>query len=194
MYLLVILNHDLNKAKILSTQCKMIWKKIENLLGESLPICIKKVLIFSGYDTLSSLQSISPDSITRIENYMDQNGENIIQGLDCCYHDSYKEQKKFKFLPGHYDFLLILSKNITHYITNERTCLKQAVEHNLGLSVIMKELIYTSLRNETVDKNNAQYSDIVRNFAIYIFILCGRSCYEVLYENLPIPSISTICK
>lgn len=166
----------------------MIWQKVESLLGESVPVCIKNVLIFRGYNTLLSLRSISAESIVRIENYMNENVGDIIQRLDCCYNDSYKEQKTFKFLPGHYDFLLILPK----YINDERQSLKQSVENNLGFPVIMEELIYTSLGNKTVDKHSAQYSDVDRNFATYIFILCGRSCYEVLYKNFPLPSISTI--
>lgn len=70
----------------------------------------------------------------------------------------------------------------------------QAVENHPSLPVILKEMIKTALRNAEYVKNHAQYSDIIRYFATYIYIIGGRSCYEVLYENLPLPSVSTVCK
>lgn len=57
----------------------------------------------------------------------------------------------------------------------------------------MRELIQTALQKENSGKNITRYSDIIRYFATYIFILCGRSCYEVLNKNLPLPSIPTVC-
>lgn len=59
---------------------------------------------------------------------------------------------------------------------------------------ILNKLIKTAEFNELKDKNHATYSDEIRYFATYIFLLCGRSCYEMLRSNLPIPSVKTICK
>lgn len=174
----------------------MCWENLEKYLGENVPVCIKKILTSCGYNTLISLQSITSDSIARIESHINENCTDVIHELDCCYHDFYKAQKTFKFLPGHYDFLINLAK----YIDNSSNVecdyfnLMKSVKNHSGFSKIMKELIFTSLQNDAVSKNNACYSDIVRYFATYIFTLCGRSCYEVLYQNLPLPSISTICK
>lgn len=157
-------------------------------------------MIKCGYNTLASLQGIYSDSIARIENYINDYARDVVQGLNCCYHCEYKGQETFKFLPGHYDFLLIWPMYINNHSSryaeesSEHCNLLQSINSHPGVSKIMKELIQTTLLNETVNKNNAQYSDIIRYFATYIFILCGRSCYEVLYKNLPLPSISTICE
>lgn len=174
----------------------MCWENVEKHLKDFVPVCIKKILVSCGYNTLISLQSITVDSIARIESHVSENCPNVIQELDCCYHDFYKTQRPFKFLPGHYDFLI----NFPKYIDNRSNAecdhfnLMKSIESHPGFSIIMKGLILTTLQNETVSKNNARYSDIIRYFATYIFTLCGRSCYEVLYQNLPLPSISTICK
>lgn len=198
---------------MVNIQKEMVWLRLERILGESVPICLKKILISCGYDTLTSLKCISMESIIRIEKHVNECESNIIQELDCCHHEFYQTQNVFKFLPGHCAFLLMLTKSINHHYGH--TCLEfssenqyesfefaepmthamtKAVNRHAGLSTIMKELIHTALQNETVAKTHAQYSAIVRYFATYIFLLCGRSCYEVLYNNLPIPSISTICK
>ena len=68
------------------------------------------------------------------------------------------------------------------------------IEKEAGFSVILKELILTAIHNGNLSKNNAEYSDIIRYFSTYIYLIGGRSCYEVLSQNLPLPSRSTICK
>lgn len=201
----------------------MIWPKIEVIVGKEIPNCNKKIMTSCGYDTIVSLKNISLESILRIEEHINERLKNgfidITQGLDCCHQDFYKKQVKFKFLPGHQEFLLALPNYIHHVnIFNgsmdessahsnthdsarygvekkiESSNLIQFIHQHSGFTVIMKELIGTVLRNEFTDKKRTQYSDIIRFFATYIFIMCGRSCYDVLYRNLPIPSISTECK
>ena len=98
------------------TKCKMFWVKIENIIGETIPDCIKNILTKTGYDTLSSLKQIS---VEKIENHVNENWNSIIQKFDCCleccHHDYYQNQKPFRFLPGHHDLLLTLSQNINQY-------------------------------------------------------------------------------
>lgn len=175
----------------------MIWSKIESVIGENIPMCVKKVLLSCGYDTVASLENISREDVSRIGKHVNEYSCDVIQSLDCCHHEFYKEQKMFKFLPGHVDLLLILPKYIQHeclskthgYSNSESHTslnLAKAVEKHTGFSVIMRELIYTVLQNENIDKNHTHHSEIIRFFATYIFIICGRSSYEVLYKNLPL--------
>lgn len=49
-------------------------------------------------------------------------------------------------------------------------------------------------RNQGKSKNARQYNDAIRLFSTYIFLLCGRTCYETLSKSLPMPSTKTICK
>lgn len=185
----------------------MFWSKIEQIVGESIPMCIKKILLCCGYDTMLSLENISVETVNRIEKHVNEHLRHIVQEFDCCHGTFYKEQTTFKFLPGHCDLLITLSRTLSKLDSNSKTqnelmCdplnqafnFVQAIEHHPNLSIILKELIKTALRNAKYDKHNAQYTDIVRYFATYIYIIGGRSCYEVLYKNLPLPSVSTVCK
>lgn len=175
----------------------MHWKTIEKFIGEQVPDCIKKFLCSCGYDTSMSIQSISQDSIAFIENHINSYGRQVIQQLDCCHSEFYKKQDTFYLLPGHRDLLIGLAKFLAKSDINAMS--DHVVNIHLELerpafSRIMKELIKTALVNEHNGKNNSKYTDIIRNFATYIFLLSGRSCYQVLYENLPLPSVETVCK
>lgn len=192
----------------------MIWSKIEEMIGENVPMCIKKILFSCGYDTLLSLQNISMETVERIEKHVNKHLRNIAQELDCCHKEFYMEQTVFKFLPGHCDLLITLSrvlstsaqdpayldsvKNIVQDIEDEPKYesfhFTKAIQNHSSLSVILKELIMTALRNGVKGNQNSQYTDVIRYFATYIYIIGGRSCYEVLYKNLPLPSISTVCE
>lgn len=61
-------------------------------------------------------------------------------------------------------------------------------------SVILSQLIKTAERNKNKSKHANYYSDTIKYFSTYIFLLCGRTCYETLCRNLPIPSTKTICE
>lgn len=61
-------------------------------------------------------------------------------------------------------------------------------------SVILTELLRTAEQNFKKSKHANQYNDIIKYFSTYIFLLCGRTCYETLHKNLPIPSTKTIRK
>lgn len=193
----------------------MFWSNIEQIIGESIPMCIKKILLCCGYDTILSLQNISLETINCIEKHVNEHLRNIVQEFNCCHETFYKEQTEFKFLPGHCDLLISLSKVLSiidsnfkctckcNFVTqNEPECeslneafdFVQAVENHPHLSVLLKDMIKTALRNAKYDKNNAQYTNNIRYFATYLYIIGGRSCYEVLYKNFPLPSVSTVCK
>lgn len=183
----------------------MNWLKIERILGEDIPECIKKILSCSGYDTMLSLKNIN---LERIEKHINEHCRDLIQGLDCCHHEFYQKQEVFRFLPGHGDFLSTLSNYMCNHIeaeaasktevrsgrTSDNLRLAEMVKQMSGFSVILKELILTAIKNADSSKNNAEYSDIIRYFATYVYIIGGRSCYEILHQNLPLPSRSTICK
>lgn len=45
----------------------MDWEKVENIIGEPVPDCLKIILTSAGYNTRSSLCDISVESAHRIE-------------------------------------------------------------------------------------------------------------------------------
>lgn len=59
---------------------------------------------------------------------------------------------------------------------------------------IMKELVRKTLNNYNVEPKRRRYSDSLRNFAIYLYMMCDRQSYEILSNNIPLPHPSTICK
>lgn len=175
----------------------MNWEKIETVCKEQLPNCVKNILSWCGYGTMISLQTISSESILQIEKHVNVHCLEMIQQLDCCHSEFYKQKIIFELLPGHRDLIIALSKIMSdHLIQNSQfvKILSEDIKKQCDLSTIMKELIQVALANNKISKNHAEYSDIIRYFATYIFLLCGRSCYNVLCQNLPFPSISTVCK
>lgn len=73
------------------------------------------MLSYCGYDTVLSLQRITLETVERIENHMNEHKHDIMQSFDCCHEQFYKEQTLFKFLPGHCDLLLTLSRLYSNY-------------------------------------------------------------------------------
>lgn len=100
----------------------MVWPKIEKIVGEVIPTCVKKIMSSCGFDTIASLRNISLESILRIEEHINERMNNgsidVIQPIECCHHEFYKKQRNFTFLPGHKEFLLALPK----YIDHDNTC------------------------------------------------------------------------
>lgn len=174
----------------------MFWPKLEKILGESIPKCIQETLTACGYSNLLSLKNISAESIAQINDHVNVYCRDLIQNFSCSHAEFYKKQHTFQLLPGHRQLIIAMGKAIDQHHKNDESeyeTLTKAIEKNSCFSVVMKELMKTALRNKQHVKEKAQYSDIVRYFATYIFILCGRSCYTVLCKNLPLPSITSIC-
>lgn len=180
----------------------MFWSTVEKIIGERIPKCVQEILTSCAYTSLLSLKSISEDneSCSTIEEYINEYCGELIHNLNCSHAEIYKNQTQFKLLPGHRGLILLMSKIIAKSIDEqhdnqcEEVLLCQLIEKSPHLSVLLKELVKTAVTNGQRPKNNAQYSDIIRYFSTYLFITCGRASYTILYENLPIPSITTIRK
>lgn len=171
----------------------MNWTKVEKLIGESVPNCVKTFLSVCAYDTLTSIQNISLKSIEDIENHMSTCTE-AVQGLDCCHAIAYKTQKQFKLLPGHKDFLLSMCKYKLNNSQKDDSLDTQNTDQNSSLPVVLQAMIQTSQQNAGTNKHHAHYNDLIRYFSTYVFLLAGRSCYEFLRSNLELPSTKTVCK
>lgn len=60
------------------------------------------------------------------------------------------------------------------------------------LPVVLQAMIQSYQQNARNDKFHAQYNDLIRYFATYVFLLAGRSCYEFLKSNIALPSTKTV--
>lgn len=168
----------------------MNWIGFEKFIGEEIPQCVKRVLSLCGYDSFFSLSEINEGHIKSMENHITVNYMEEIKSFDCCYSEYYKNQGVFQFLPGHAATVEALPK----YVEKYKVFYQPDLKLNGRYSPILEELIRTAESNLFKDKHHAAYSDSIRYFATYVFLLCGRSCYEFLSANLPLPSTKTICK
>lgn len=88
-----------------------IFKRIENVYGP-IPKCIKEILRKSGFDNALVIALIDEEAIKDIESYIQENGKDIINGLDCCNSDKYKQLDVFLFMPGHRLTVLAIAQKV----------------------------------------------------------------------------------
>lgn len=190
----------------MATKSVIDWKKLESFIDLLVPLNIKIFLDLSGYDSLLSLKRINEEKIDKIEIYLQNDGRTLAMLDENDKTTSvYKSQNVFNILPGHRNILLALPEfieNMFHSIDTVRELEAETAtnSHNQtsnqtsdDYTVILSKLIETANKNKNKSKNAYKYDDIVKNFSTYIFLLCGRTCYETLNKNLPIPSTKTIC-
>lgn len=186
------------------------WAELEKFVGQSVPMFLKLLLWKTGYDSLLSIKEISNNTIEGLEQYIQRKKNQIFDEIFTKLNDFgnndhslsiYKEQEVFEFLPGHRTILLSLRSNIenmqlqaVNHIENDAFLGSDEWMESRKYSVILRELIKTANQNSNKSKYAYQYNDVVKFFSTYVFLLCGRVCYETLNKNLPIPSTKTICK
>lgn len=177
--------------KIIFLKKSLDWSGFENFIGEEYPSCVKGLLFRCGYNNFISLKEINESIIPKIEYFINENLKDYINELSCCYSLHYQTQSTFQFLPGHETILLALPKYIEKYMESIRL---RKTEQCGRFSFILEQMIATAESNLLKDKNGLRYPDSIRYFSTYIFLVCGRFCYEMLRSNLPMPSTKTICK
>lgn len=181
------------------------WHSIETLIENSvIPNCIKTILFNSGYDTSLAIASINEGCVVEIENYINANGNfiEIVKDLQCCHSELYKDgvrRKTFRFLPGLKNLIIKIAEIVANSTTqNERNSqsqlerLMKEIQCQPALPEILKEVVRTALENSQKAPNLNRYPDTLKYFAIYVYLLCGRQCYEILCNNLAMPAASTI--
>lgn len=161
-------------------------------------------MTFCGYDNQISIANLKEADLDLIDNYLNRSEMRaVIDSLSCCKSEIYKAQEKFELLPGHRTYILNLArqmilKQMSHSdmvaSTTPGLTFKEQAEIEPSLPFLLKEFINISLNNYKKMPNSHRYSNIIQDFATYIYILCGRYCYEVISKNLPMPKAPTICK
>lgn len=157
--------------------------KLKTQLGEEIPNDIIKILDECSFDTELSLVSINSETISDIEEHVNKN-------LEILSETSYENVDYFQFKPGHKTFLLNLSKIIQQKKSEEPI----ESHKSLNFSHILKTFIETAESNFGRLPNGRRYNETNRYFSTFIYLMCGRACYETLSSNLPIPQAKTIRK
>lgn len=147
------------------------------------------ILEAAGYDRWTSLKEIKAQSIEEIEQFINENRWLISEIPD---ESTYSKIQPFQILPGH----RVLMGKIPKYIQKiEENRDNESVTWNLSdFSLILRCLIETAQSNSVRNIKTPRYSETIQGFASYLYLMCGRACYDTLSENLPIPQSNTICK
>lgn len=166
-----------------------IFIRLEHVLGEKIPECLVEFLKASGFDTELAIEHIDTNTIHEIETFVETNRvifDNLLS------KSIYKSIQPFKFAPGH-RILLKKIPGLISSIKNDKLELKTARNTPIH-SIVLRALLEMAEKNSPDHPKANRYNTIIQWFSVYIFLLCGRSCYETLSTNLPIPQASTICK
>lgn len=182
-----------------------IWVNLERCMECKVPMSLKYILWKSGYDTIISVKQMNEKRIEELESFIQKKRSEIL--LDTTLNENYdmsgdmcvyQKQTTFQFLPGHKKILFDLPEQIQKM--QSELALQSTSNHDYALnnaneySIILSELINSAKRNKNKSKHAFHYDDTIKFFSTYIFLLCGRTCYETLTKNLPIPSTKTVCK
>lgn len=149
-------------------------------------ICLKSLLIESGYDSQPSLKCINDALLLELEENIETNRW-MLENLCCIHAESYQTMCKFKFLPGHKALLLDWCKNLGENDLQNRN----TIEHP-AFSPLLKEMLSNAISNYGNPPNTHRFKQVLMDFSIYTYIMAGKACYEVLCANLPLPKAGTI--
>lgn len=178
-----------------------LWQEVEYKTRAKLPPCVKMILTECGLTSLLSINQINESKMVEIENFVDEN-QGIIEKLECCYADTYKSLKKFRFLPAHRLIIFHLSsctfeadRTVPLNYSHEHSDASRSIRNDTTeYSLLLRMLLDSAKENAGIPKTRFRYDKILQLFSTYIFLSCGRSWYETLSSNLPIPSKHTVCK
>lgn len=158
---------------------------MNDVLGVEIPGIVRNILTEAGFNCRTTLGLINSDIITDIEEFANENREILIGS-------SYENKVLFKFLPAH----RILVRNMSNYMDQLRNS-ESNIEQKMNLSqfpYLLKCFIETAQSHANKSVKAFRYSEHIQSFSTCIYMMCGKSCYETLSANLPIPKASTVRK
>lgn len=145
-----------------------------------------QILCECGFETRTAILKIDPAKINEIEQYVNED-------LSMLKNTSYKDVSHFKLRPGHRLFILDLPNRINHW--NETNIRINRRQFNMtDFSHVLRTFIETVEENYGKEPKGFRYNETNRYFSLFIYLMCGRACYETLSANLPIPQAITISK
>lgn len=162
-----------------------IFEELEKVLNEKINADVIQILLRCGFDSKIAISNIDKESMQEIEKYGNED-RSVLQGT------TYENMEKFVLKPGH-------KLTIFHLANKAKSLLKATVDETMQLntsqfSFILKTFIETAQSNTGRAQNGYRYNDINRYFSTFVYLFCGKSCYETLSANLPIPSVNSIRK
>lgn len=160
-----------------------IFDVLDEILGVKIPEILINILKQSGFDCRSTLALINLENIAEIEDFTNENREVLLGSI-------YENMIPFKFLPAHRIFI----RNLSNYIDQLKNH-ESSIEQKMNLSqfpYLLKCFIETAQSHASKNVKAFRYTEHIQSFSTYIYMMCGKSCYETLSANLPIPKASTV--
>lgn len=159
--------------------------EIEKFARAKFPACIKQILRQSGYDTSMSLKAIDIASISKLEEYANEN-RHLINNLECCFSAVYKAQDIFKFLPGRKAIILDIPRQIKDMSEQKKKQKPGRKPKERSLDTLLMMLIsqlsmYPSkvgfnLPNGIISERNIVFTEYEQQDDNAIVVHCGFSC------------------
>lgn len=171
----------------MSVKYSDVFKVIENLFNEKIPACVVNVLRESGFDTEAAIKELDDNRIEEIENFINEDTNTFNKIQEIC--PSYTNQERFRLLPGHKIIIKAIREKLDslHSVNENKHITSE-------LPYVLKILVDSFLVNVDRVPKRHRYEEALRYLSIYIYTMCGKSCYETLSANLPLPQPSTISK
>lgn len=158
-----------------------------------MPEILVNILKESGYETSLAIEQLNAENITDLEKFVNDNLCHLLR--NSLYENKPRNKLNvFRFLPGHRTILLHLPSQITEFNHARSSSLMEKKWNLSEFSFILKSLIETAQSNTNKNPTVYRYSETIRHFSTYIYLMCGKACYETLSGNLPIPQACTICE
>lgn len=142
-----------------------LFRRLETILEEKLPIEIEKILVHAGFDTKNSLLELNQDSIKQIEDHVNEN-KFLLEGT--VYEHILRQNLNFKFKPGHKALIFSLPKLISNKIKSTK---KRKVESEL-------ETTESDQTNTTVEK-----SQLISTLIQKIYRFAEKLSFEVILNE-----------
>lgn len=135
-----------------------IYSLIAKHHGEEFPKCVKAFLKYAAMTSMSSLANLSNQTISDIETCINDADQEMVKNLvekECCHEQTYRAQTKFKFLPGHKCFLLLIPSIIEKIKVGKEESNKRLSEFKkIQTPAELKNLLLKKL-NQNLMKSNA---------------------------------------
>lgn len=161
------------------------WNNFQSFVEYSVPVTIIDILSANGYDNPISLSGINEEEIQTIEEFTRKNLHTLTL--------KYSRNKPFAFVPGHIKLLIDLGEKAEKYQEHVKKVTNTNQSWNPSdATFLMNELIKSTHVNSNLIPTRRRYTDSLKDFSSYIYMLAGKSAYEVLCANLPIPQVATI--
>lgn len=166
-------------------ELEKIISAIETQNDDRIPRSVVYILGESGFTSKAALQKITPENIKSIEQYVNDNFDSLIDGLS-----DYKRVRPFKLKPGH----CMIIESIPELLNRAKAVEESKTKSRNEFQFVMKWLIETAERNAGREPKGRRFDETVKLFAIYLYIMSGRACYDTLSANLPLPQATSIGK